>query len=333
MQNVTTRRGVMAGVAAAAAGATLGSIGGAHPGHAAAAAAGRQVPGVYRYRVGAYEVTAINDGQLTMPVKPLIPNATVEEIDAALAAAHLPPGQATPAFNPIVVNTGAKLILIDSGFGQHAGPTLGFLPVNLAAAGIDAKAIDAVLISHLHPDHIGGLRTADGALTFPNAEIMVPARDWAFWIEDGNMAKLRDRLPEGMVKNHFRIAAKIFDGLGDEVTRYEWGKEVAPGITTIDASGDTPGHTAFIVASGAARILVQGDVANQPELFLRNPDWHNIFENDPVAAAATRHRIYDMAAAENMLIAGYHFPFPAAGYVEKDGPRYRLVPMTWQPVI
>jgi len=117
------------------------------------------------------------------------------------------------------------------------------------------------------------------------------------------------------------------------VTRYEWGKEVAPGITAIDASGHTPGHTAFAVASGSGRVLVQSDVTNIPELFLRNPDWHVAFDIDPDKAVATRRKFYDMAAAEKALIAGFHFAFPSLGYVEKDGAGYRLVPVAWNAVL
>ena len=107
----------------------------------------------------------------------------------------------------------------------------------------------------------------------------------------------------------------------DKVTKYEWGKEVAPGITAIDAAGHTPGHTAFAVASGNARVLVQSDVTNIPELFLRNPDWHVAFDIDPQKAVETRRKFYDMAAAEKALVVGFHFTFPSVGYVEKDGTR------------
>src|SRR5262249_37327107 len=149
-------------------------------------------------------------------------------------------------FNPIVVNTGAKLVLIDTGYGPGLGPTVGLLPSTLAAAGFDPKAIDIVLISHLHGDHILGLKTPDGALAFPNAEIKVPAIDWAFWMNDDNMS----RAPEGFTKTSFGFNRKIFSNLADKVTRYEWGREVAPGITAVETSGHTPGHTSFVIASG-----------------------------------------------------------------------------------
>ena len=256
-------------------------------------------------------------------------NASKDQALAAAQAAYMPKGMVTVPFNPQVINTGSKLVLIDAGNGPVPNAPVGLLMANLAAAGIDPKAIDVVVLSHLHPDHINGIKTADNKLAFPNAEIKVPALDWAFWMSDDNMSKA----PEGMMKGYFNNTRKILSDLSDKVTKYEWGKEVAPGVTAIDARGHTPGHSAFAVASGSARILVQSDVTNIPELFLRNPDWHVVFDIDPVVAAQTRHKIYDMAAAERMTVVGFHFAFPSIGHVEKDGAGYRLVPVAWNPVI
>jgi glyoxylase-like metal-dependent hydrolase (beta-lactamase superfamily II) len=236
-----------------------------------------------------------------------------------------PKGQVRVPFNPTVINTGSKLVLIDAGYGFEKAPATGQAVANMTAAGIDPKAIDIVILSHLHPDHINGIKAADGGLAFPNAEIKAPAADWAFWMDDGNMAKAKD----GMMKGYFENTRKILSDLADKITRYDWGKEVAPGITSLEASGHTPGHSAFVVASGPGKILIQSDVTNIPQLFLVNPDWHVAFDVDPEKAQATRHRIYDMAAAEHLTIAGFHFPFPSVGHVEKDGPHYRLIPVIW----
>ena len=208
-------------------------------------------------------------------------------------------------------------------------PTVGLLPVNLAAAGVDPKAVDIVIMSHLHPDHTNGIRSAGGGLAFPNAEIKVPALDWAFWMSDANMA----RAPNDTMKDYFANAHKVYAGLGDRVTKYDWGQEVAPGITALDARGHTPGHTAFVIASGSRRVLIQSDVTIIPELFLRNPDWHIAFDIDPIEAAQTRRRFHDTAAAEKALVVGFHFPFPAIGHVEKAGTGYRLIPIAWSPVL
>lgn len=322
-----TRRAVIIGATAATALSPLAAIPAAR---AAAPPAAKQASGWYRYKVGSFECTSINDGARTFPMPDgFVRNIPKDQALAAAEAAYMPKGMVTVPFNPQVINTGSKLVLIDAGFGPTPNAPIGLLAANMAAAGIDPKAIDIVVISHLHPDHTNGIKGPDGALMFPNAEIKVPAQDWAFWMSDDNMGKASTE----MMKNYFANTRKVYAGLADKVTKYEWGSEVAPGITAIDASGHTPGHTAFAVASGSARILVQSDVTNIPELFLRNPDWHVAFDIDPQKAAETRRKFYDMAAAEKALIAGFHFSFPSLGYVEKDGAGYRLVPVAWNPVI
>jgi glyoxylase-like metal-dependent hydrolase (beta-lactamase superfamily II) len=324
-----TRRSLLTGAAAITATAVTSPVGPA-PARAAAPAVGKQAPGFYRYKIGDFEITQISDGVRIVPMPDgFVKNVSKDQVVAALEAAYMPKGQVITPFNPMTVNTGSKLVLIDTGWGPGVGPTMGLLPANMAAAGIDPKAIDIVILSHLHPDHINGLKTADGGLAFPNAEIKAPAVDWAFWMSDENMSKA----PEGLMKAYFQQTRKIFAGLSDKVTKYEWAKEVAPGISSIDTNGHTPGHTSFVVASGSERLLVQSDVTNIPELFLRNPDWHVMFDSDPVQAAKSRHKFYDMAAAEKALIAGFHFAFPALGHVEKDGTGYRLAPVAWNAAL
>jgi glyoxylase-like metal-dependent hydrolase (beta-lactamase superfamily II) len=203
------------------------------------------------------------------------------------------------------------------------------LAANMAAAGVDPKSVDIVVLSHLHPDHINGIKTQDGSLAFPNAEIKAPAPDWSFWMNDDNASKAAN----DMMKGYFANCRKVLSNIADKVTRYEWGKEVAPGITAIDTAGHTPGHTSFVVSSGSATMLVQSDVTNIPELFLANPDWHVQYDYDPEKAAATRRKFYDMAATEKTLISGFHFAFPSMGYVEKDGTGFRLNPIRWSPVV
>jgi glyoxylase-like metal-dependent hydrolase (beta-lactamase superfamily II) len=148
-------------------------------------------------------------------------------------------------------------------------------------------------------------------------------------MNDDNMS----RAPEGFTKTSFGFNRKIFSNLTDKVTRYEWGREVAPGITAVETRGHTPGHTSFVIASGASQLFFQGDVTNVPDLFLRNPDWQVMFDHEPEKAVATRRRVYDMASADKLLVSGYHFPFPGLGYIEKAGSAYRLIPAAWNPVI
>src|ERR1700761_4603895 len=303
--------------------------------NAAAPSASAQAPGFYRYKVGDYECTSINDGARSFPMPDkFVTNVPKDEALAAADAAYMPKGMVTVPFNPQLINTGKKLILIDAGNGvanlESSKGAVGRTLQNLAAAGVDPKNIDVVLLSHLHPDHTNGIRNADGSLAFPNAEIMVPSVDWTFWTSDENAAKVQSN---EMMKNYFANVKKTFAGLESKVTKYEWGKEVAPGITSISTPGHTPGHTSFWITSGNSKILIQSDVTNIPEFFLKNPDWHVAYDVDGDLAQATRHKFYDMAAAEKATVVGFHFAFPSIGHVEKNGTGYRLIPSAWNPVI
>ena len=329
-----TRRHLLAGAAATGAAAALTSFG-TPAARAAVPPAGAQAPGFYRYKVGTYECTSINDGARSFPMPDKwVTNVPKEEALAASEAAYMPKGMVTVPFNPQLINTGGKLILIDCGNGiatyEQTKGAIGRTLQNLAAAGVDPKSIDTVLMTHLHPDHTNGIRALDGSMAFPNAEFMVPAKDWEFWMSDENAAKAESN---AMMKNYFANVKKIYAGIESKVTKYDWGKEVAPGITSIGTPGHTPGHTSFAIASGNSTILLQADVTNIPEFFLRNPDWHVAYDVDGDLAQATRHKFYDMAAAEKAMVVGFHFTFPSIGHVEKDGSKYRLIPVAWNPVI
>ena len=329
MEVTTTRRSLLTGTAAAGAAALVApAIPG--PARAAVPASGKQAPGFYRFKVGDYEVTLLHDGARSFPMPDtFVTNVSKEQALKAAEAAYMPKGMVTVPFNPTLINTGSKLVLIDTGYGPVPNAPVGQTFANLKAAGVDPKDIDILVLSHLHPDHINGLRAADGGIAFPNAEIKAPAPDWAFWMSDDNKSKASSK----MMQDYFANTRKILGGLEDKVTRYDWDKEVAPGVTALATPGHTPGHTSFAVASGSARILVQSDVTNIPEFFLRNPDWHVAYDADPEQAAKTRHKFYDMAAAEKMLVTGFHFSFPSAGHVEKDGAGYRLVPLAWSAAL
>jgi glyoxylase-like metal-dependent hydrolase (beta-lactamase superfamily II) len=328
-----SRRHLLAGAAAGAATAMMPF--GALTARAAVPAAGTQVSGFYRYKVGSIECTSINDGARTFPMPDkFVTNVPKEEALAAAEAAYMPKGMVTVPFNPQLINTGSKLVLIDAGSGAGAlEPTkgaVGRMMQNLAAAGVDAKSVDIVVMSHLHPDHTNGIRAADGSLAFPNAELMVPAKDWEFWTSEENAAKAQS---SPLMKNYFADVKKTFAGIESKVTKYDGGKEIAPGVTSIAVPGHTPGHMAFAVASGNSKVLIQSDVTNIPEFFLRNPDWHVMFDVDAQAAQEARHKFYDMASAEKALVVGFHFAFPSIGHVEKDGTKYRLIPIAWNPVL
>jgi glyoxylase-like metal-dependent hydrolase (beta-lactamase superfamily II) len=171
---------------------------------------------------------------------------------------------------------------------------------------------------------------ADNSLAFPNAEILVPAEEHKFWMDDGEMSRAPKGRMEGLFKNNRRVFA------GEVLKRlrtYGWDKEIAPGITSVGTPGHSWGHTSHVVASGASKVFVQADVTHVPYLFARHPGWHAAFDQDGAKAEATRRKVYDMLSAERMLAQGFHYPFPSLGHVEKDGSGYRVVPAAWNPVI
>jgi glyoxylase-like metal-dependent hydrolase (beta-lactamase superfamily II) len=237
-------------------------------------------------------------------------------------------------YNPIVVNTGSRLVVIDTGTGEksygESKKAFGQFLTNLAAAGIDAKLVDSVIISHYHGDHVNGLLRADSSLAFPNAEILVPAEEHRFWMDDGEMS----RAPKGRMEGLFKNNRRVFSGeVLKRLRTYEWDKEVVPGITAIGTPGHSWGHTSHVIASGNSQVFVQADVTHVPFLFARNPGWHAFYDQDGAKAEATRRKIYDMLVAEKMLVQGFHYPFPALAHVEKSGSGYREVPVAWNPVM
>ena len=319
--SVLSRRSLLAGSAAA----TLAA--GAAPAAAAAPAAGTATPGVYRYRIGTFELTALYDGIWYRPITDkFIPNASFSEVEHALDAAFMPHDRLATPFTTLIVNTGQKLVLLDTGTGGQIAPSAGVLRDNLAAAGIDPKAVDAIVISHFHPDHINGIKDKDNELIFPNAEIMVPGPEWAYWMDDANLNAAPAEL-----KLTFRNQRRIFTDIARQVTQFEPGKDVAPGIVTLPAPGHTPGHTVFAIHSGDQSLMVLSDTAQHPAVFARHPDWQAAFDIDGAAAVATRKRLFDRAAADRMLVTGYHFPFPACGHLVKTASGYEHVPVEWQP--
>ncbi len=317
----TTRRTVMAaGWAAGAAPASLPGAQAAPPPMAA------QAPSFYRYRVGDMQVTAINDGVAYRPLDGLVPNAPPGELQRAMADNFLPTDRFPITFTTLVVNTGSKLVLIDTGNGDLGAPTSGTWMGNFRAAGFDPADVDTVIFSHFHGDHINGFRLKDGTAVFPRAEIMVPDREWAYWTSSDELA----RAPDG-IKPTFGNVQRVFGPVAKDVTPYAWGKEVMPGITAIDAHGHTPGHTVFAIASGAGKLMVMSDTTNNPLIFARHPEWSAIFDQDGPQARVARRRMLDIAATEKMQVAFYHAPFPATGHIAKEGEGYTLVPTMWRP--
>jgi glyoxylase-like metal-dependent hydrolase (beta-lactamase superfamily II) len=295
---------------------------------AAAPLAGSQAPTFYRYRIGSYELTALSDGLWERPIEDnFVRNVDPAEVRKAMIDGFLPTDKLPIPFTALLVNTGAKLVLIDTGSGGQLAATAGTFNANLAAAGIAPEQIDTILISHFHPDHINGIKTKDDELYFPKAEIKVPAAEWDFWMDESLPGRAAPAI-KGYVLN----ARRIFRNIAKDVTRFSPDAELAPGLTAIDASGHTPGHAAFSIASGSESLLVLSDTSNHPKLFVRHPEWQPVLDMDGEAAVATRKKLLDRAAADRMLVQGYHFPFPASGHIVRSGSGFELVPMEWRPL-
>lgn len=276
--------------------------------------------GFVTYKVGGADVTALYDGIWEKPHDPaFIANASVDDVKGAMTKAGLPADFVSIPFTVVVVRNGGKTVLCDSGTGGQVQPTAGKMMANMKAAGIDPAAIDTILISHCHPDHIFGLMEKDtNKPVFPNAEIVISDVEYKFWTDPAVI----DRLPEARKGLARRIQA-VFP-TWKNIRQVSGELEVAPGIRFVSAPGHTPGHRAFHLASGASELMISNDTAYVPALVVANPGWHGQYDQDAATAEASRRKLLDRVIADKIMICGYHFPFPGAGTVAKDGAGYAL---------
>lgn len=288
-----------------------------------------QVPGYYRAAFGDVEVTALFDG--IVPLAPgLLKGLAADEIQALLARMFLEttPGVQT-AVNAFLVHTGQQLVLVDAGAAACFGPTLGRITDNLKAAGYTPAQVDVVLLTHMHADHLCGLRDAQGRAAFPNATVQVAARDAAFWLDEPTAAAA----PKEM-QGFFRMARESVAPYREagRLKTFGAGDAVLPGITALATNGHTPGHTSFLVESQGRKLLVWGDLVHSHAVQFARPAVSIEFDTDPAQAIATRRAVFEQAAREGWSIAGAHLPFPGLGRIGRDGDAYRWVPMEYGPV-
>ena len=304
-----TRRSLVAGTAALGASSAL-------PG-SAFAKADLAPPGggiFSRVKVGSFDVTTLLDGERTVDGAQNIfgMNVSAEEFAKVSAENLIPADKAQFFFTPTVVNTGNELVLFDTGLGES-----GNIKGALAAAGYTPEQIDVVVITHMHPDHIGGL-ILDGKPTFPNARYVTGSTEYDFWASKNG----EGRIPELMTKKVTPIA--------DQFTFVKGGDAIASGLTAMETFGHTPGHMAYMIESDGEQIALLADMTNHYVWSLAYPDWEVKFDMDKSAAAATRRKILGMLATDKIPFIGYHMPFPATGYVEASGNGFKYIPTSYQ---
>lgn len=287
------------------------------------AAAQAVVPSVARLRIGSVEVMALSDGFIDAPYAQFT-GAPAGEIEALLAArlAARPSGVRL-GFTVWLVDDGERLVLIDTGGGGAFGPTSGRLTAALAALEVAPEAIDAVAITHMHADHVGGL-VAGGVAAFPRAEVIVAAADVAHFTDP----VLAAGAPE-FLKSSFQAAGRVAE-LYPKLQRIDGERAITDAIATVDLAGHTPGHTGYRITSGGASLLIVGDALFDPALHPQRSDLGIAFEADPAAAAAMRRRLFPQAAEERALLAATHMPFPGIGRIVRDGGGLRWLAADWE---
>jgi glyoxylase-like metal-dependent hydrolase (beta-lactamase superfamily II) len=284
-----------------------------------------QAPGWYRMMVGDIEVTALSDGTVALPVDKLLTNTSPAKIQAALSRAYLKAPVET-SINGYLANTGSKLVLIDAGAAGLFGPTLGNLMNNLKASGYQPEQVDEIYITHLHPDHVGGITSADGKMAFPNAIVRVDKHDADFWLSKANL----DKAPDAS-KGFFQGAQASIKPYADagKLKTFDGAGELVPGIKAVSAYGHTPGHTVYAIESKGQKMMVWGDLMHVAAVQFPDPAVTIQFDTDSKKAAPQRRKAYADAAKNGHYVAVAHVAFPGIGQLRADGKGYRWLPVNY----
>ncbi len=285
-----------------------------------------QGSGYYRRRVGDAVVTAINDGMLDLPLGAMF-GIEAEAASALLQDAFRAPAP-RPSVNAFLIQGNGATVLIDTGAGDGMGPTMGGLQASLTAAGVAPGDVDAVVMTHLHPDHTGGLTGPAGEAVFPNAELVIAQPEADFWLNEAVAAAA----PEEK-KAYFAGAQAAVAPYRSRLRLFTGADSVAPGIQAHPLPGHTPGHTGYLVTSGDAPLLIWGDVLHVQDVQSHRPEVGMIFDADPEEATRSRLRVLDMAARDRLMVAGMHLHFPAFSHVRKLAKGYDLVPVAWSGTV
>ena len=283
-----------------------------------------QAPGYYRMMLGDFEVTALSDGTVALPVNQLLTNTTPARVDRALARSGLSSPLET-SVNAYLINTGDKLVLVDTGAAGLFGPTLGRLAENLKAAGYQPAQVDEIYLTHMHADHVGGL-TSNGAMVFPNAVVRADRADASYWLSETNLSR---------AKNDEKAA---FEGARSALHPYieahrfrpfDGRTQMAAGITALPRHGHTAGHSTYLVESRGQTLVLWGDLMHVAAVQFDNPAVTISFDSNSRAAAVQRKRAYADAASNGYLVAGAHISFPGIGRVRANGRGYMWLPVNY----
>ena len=302
----------------------IGAVAAAVPGLSQPASAQVSPPpspsiGFKRFRVGDFELTVIQDGNVVFDPFALAVDQAEGTVEAALTEHNLPRDGITTGAHPFLINTGDRLVLIDTGSGTGMGaPSSGLLDT-LAVLGIAPESIDTVIISHWHPDHIGA-NIVDGEAAFPNAQYYFPEVEWEF------ARAVPEDSPAAAFVPAFEAQVMPLEAEG-RLTFYGDSDELVTGIQATLAAGHTPGQHIFEIASNGHSLLATKDVAVNYLLGLRHPEWVFFGDADPQIAAQTRRNVFGRAADEGLMVLAYHFPFPGVGYVVRDEEGFRFLPV------
>ena len=282
-----------------------------------------QAPGFYRAMLGDFEITALSDGTVDLDVAKLLAEPAAKT-DAALSRAFVK-GPLETSVNAFLVNTGTRLVLVDAGAGTLFGPTLGKLLASLQTAGYKPEQVDDIFITHMHPDHVGGL-SANGQRVFPNATLHADKRDSDFWLSQANL----DKAPEG-AKGFFQGAMASVNPYvaAGKYQPFEADGEPVPGIRTLASAGHTAGHTSYVVESKGQQLLVIGDLIHVAAVQFAEPGVTISFDSDAKAATASREKVFKLAAGDGALVGAAHLQFPGLGHLRAAGKAWQWVPSNY----